>query len=89
MSVRIGFLARVSELAVNIDAFTLFDDRIDTAIRNIACVTDDEYSIDGYGRVPRSFPTGFGGLGIPRFVGLAGETAYLLSREKTYEYLQN
>ena len=36
----------------------------------------------------RSLPTGLGGLGIPRFAGLAGDTACLLSREKTYEYLE-
>ena len=45
VSARIGYLARVSELADNIDAFTIFDDRIDAAIQNIAGVTDDAYSI--------------------------------------------
>ena len=88
VSARIGYLARVSELADNVDAFSTFDDRIDVAIRSIVGVTDDEYSINGYGRVLRSLPSGLGGLGILRFAGLAGETACLLSREKAYEYLE-
>ena len=41
VSARIGYLARVSELADNVDAFSTFDDRIDAAIRSIAGVTDD------------------------------------------------
>ena len=89
VSARIGFLARVSELTDNIDAFSTFDDRIDASIRSIAGVTDDdEYSRNGYARVLRSLPLGLGGLGIPCFAGLARETACLLSLEKPYEYLE-
>ena len=88
VSARLGFLARVCELADNLSAFSFFDDRIDVAIQTSCGITEDEFSLNGYGRVLRSLPAGAGGLGIPRFAGLAGETACLLSREKTYDYLE-
>ena len=36
----------------------------------------------------RSLPLSLFGLGIPRFAGLAGETACLLSREHTYDFFE-
>jgi hypothetical protein len=88
VSARLGFLARVCELADNLIAFSFFDDRIDVAIQTSCGITEDEFSLNGYGRVLRSLPAGAGGLSIPRFAGLAGETACLLLREKTYDYLE-
>eukprot|EP01036_Dinobryon_divergens_P034303 gene34303-44309_t len=85
VSAPLGFLARVCELADSLSAFSFFDDRIDVAIQTSCGITEDEFSLTGYGRdvsVAACWRWG------PRFAGLAGETACLLSREKTYDYLE-
>ncbi len=67
------------ELADNLSAFSFFDDRIDVAIQTSCGITEDEFSLNGYRRVLRSLPAGAGGLGIPRFAGLAGEPGFISS----------
>lgn len=88
ISARVGYIARVSELADNLNAFRQFDTLIDSAVQRAGSISEDEFSESGYGRVLRSLPTSLNGLGIPRYAGLAGETACLLSREHCYDYLE-
>ena len=43
VSARLGFLARVCELADKLSTFSFFDDRIDAAIIQTSCgITEDE-----------------------------------------------
>jgi len=86
VSARVGYLARVSELATNLPAFLDFDSKIDAAILSIAGVTPREAVSSFWLPTIRSLPLSLFGLGIPRFAGLAGETACLLSREHTYDF---
>jgi hypothetical protein len=88
VSARVGYLARVSELATNLPAFLDFDSKIDAAILSIAGVTPRE-AASSYWVPTRLLPLSLFGLGIPRFAGLAaGETACLLSRENTYDFFE-
>ena len=88
VSARVGYLARVSELATNLPAFLDFDSKIDAAILSIAGVTPREAVSSFWLPTIRSLPLSLFGLGIPRFAGLAGETACLLSREHTYDFFE-
>jgi hypothetical protein len=88
ISPRVAYLARVSELHDNLSAFQIFDEMIDTTIQAVGGISRSEFLHGGYARVLRSLPLALNGLGIPRFAGLAGETACLLSREHTYNFLE-
>ena len=81
---RMGYLARVGELAYNLEAFRVFDQRVDEALRAAARISADD--LDGEHKFDRlrALPLALNGLGIPRYAGLAGETACLLSRQVTY-----
>jgi hypothetical protein len=67
VSARIGYLARVSELATNLPAFLDFDSKIDAAILSIAGVTPREAISSFWLPTIRSLPLSLFGLGIPRF----------------------
>ena len=68
-------------------AFSLFDQRIDAAVATIAQInrTEEHFLL----RWLRSLPLDLNGLGLPRYHGLAGDTACLLSRETTYKFLKS
>ena len=87
ISGRVGYLARVSELAAN-PAFLDFDSKIDAAILSIAGVTPRKAVSSFLLPTIRWLLLSLFGLGIPRFAGLAGETACLLSREHSYDFFK-
>ena len=87
VSPKVGYIARVSELAANLAAFQRFDSNIDDCLDALGCISPNEL-VDGSVRILRALPQALGGLGIPRFAGLAGETACLRSRERTYEHME-
>ena len=86
VSSRLGYLARVLEPADTTIAFSLFDDRIDEAVFGLASLSDptDKH----IARWLRGLPLDLNGLGLPRYNGLAGDTACLLSRQATYDFLE-
>ena len=84
ISSRMGYLARVGELAHNLEAFRTFDQRIDEVLRAAARIgPEDLDAVHKFDRL-RALPLALNGLGIPRYAGLAGETACLLSRQVAY-----
>jgi len=86
ISARLGYLARVLEPSDTSEAFTHFDQCIDDAVATIAQVnrTEEKFLL----RWLRCLPLDLNGLGLPRYHGLAGDTACLLSRETTYNFLE-
>jgi hypothetical protein len=97
VNARMGYLSRVVEVQNSMAALADFDEVVDKVILKIAgmdsslagdtsaegedpCVADIKFL--------RSNPLARGGLGITRYAGLAGETACLLSRQVTYEYIE-
>ena len=86
VSARIGYLARVLEPADTHSAFSLFDDRIDAAVFSLAGTVDPAER--HLARWLRCLPLDLNCLGLSRFHGLAGDTACLLSRQATYDFLE-
>lgn len=84
---RLGYLARVLEPSDTDVAFALFDQRVDAAVSVIAAAPhpEEQFLLQWL----RSLPLELNGLGLPRFCGLAGDTACLLSRDRTYDFLES
>jgi hypothetical protein len=91
ITAKVGYIARVGEIDLCLDSFRSFDSKVDRAVLEMAGGVgdgDDYEEIKLVVSAIRSMPLALGGLGISRYAGLAGETACLLSRQLTYEYLE-
>jgi hypothetical protein len=86
---KVGYLARVVEPRNSHDAFRQFDGAVDLAIRDlVGPYLHYPDSLDTVSLL-RSAPLRFGGLGIQRYSGLAGELACLLSRKLVFDFLES
>lgn len=91
LTAKVGYLARVVEPRGTLKFFDSFDQEVD---KMIFCLAD--FAPNGINALEvsivktlRSLPMRMGGLGIPRYSGLAGEAATLQSRQFCYEYMEN
>jgi hypothetical protein len=90
ITAKLGYIARVSEFELGVDAFRSFDSKVDDAVLKMAKIGggDDDEDTRSLVKAICSLPLALGGLGIPRLAGVTGETACLLSRQLIYEFLE-
>jgi hypothetical protein len=87
LSAKVGYLALVVERRFSMEALLRFDADIDRLLQLMLDAGPMDFPLlmeSGILYSLRSLPLRLGGLGIPRFSGLAGEVGVLLSRSACY-----
>jgi hypothetical protein len=86
ITARLAYMARVLEPPDTAPAFSRFDQHVDAIVGTMTHADSDEERF--LLQWLRCLPLDLNGLGLPRYCGLAGDTACLLSRELTYNFLE-